>query len=98
VWTRLRTIIEELEAQHAAEVYSGDFPRFDEAWEALKWLLCRTPGLGFSKEEDGVEFYLYASAADELASTPVIWVVYSFTDHEVTIYDLRAIKEEPEPI
>ncbi len=96
MWTRLRTIVEELPAQHAAELFAAEFPRFDEAWEALKWLLCRKPGVGYSRDIDGQEFYLYVSAADELAKTPTIWVVYSYSDHEVTIYDLNAIRPAPE--
>jgi hypothetical protein len=64
VWTRLRTIVEEIEAQHAAEVFIASLPRFDEAWDALKWLLCRSPGLGYLSVEDGIEFSLYVSASD----------------------------------
>lgn len=96
MWTRLRTIVEEVEAEHAAELLAADFPRFDEAWDALKWLLCRRPGLGYSREAGGIEFFLYVSAPDELAKTPAIWVVYSYTDHEVIIYDLNAIAQVPE--
>ncbi|MFZ0496214.1 MAG: hypothetical protein WBE80_02415 [Methylocella sp.] len=96
MWVRLRTVVEENEAQHSVEVFSGEFQRFDEAWEALKWLLCRKPDIGVSKTVGDWEYYLYVSAPDELAKTPAIWVVYSYTDQEVTIHGLTAVQQVPE--
>jgi hypothetical protein len=90
VWTHLREIVEENEAQHSAEVYSGEFPRFDEAWDALKWLLSRNPSIGAHKTVNGVEYFLYVSESDLFAKTPTISIVYTYNEDQVIVHDIRA--------
>jgi hypothetical protein len=93
-WERLRTIVEELDVEEQVDLWSEKFERFDEAWEGLQWLLCRTPDL---KEAmlwgDGTEGYrAYVAAGDPLANTPDIWVVYTFTEAEVVILGVQAVE------
>lgn len=86
LWSKYRTVVEDAAAGEAADSFSDIHPRLPEAWEALKWLLCRTPEIGFSNGEGE---YLYIQAGDELAGTPVIAAVYSFTVDEVIIHDVK---------
>lgn len=100
MWQRLRTIVEETAASQAADSFSDKFTRFDEAWEGLKWLLSRNPEIGYrqttSKNGHSTGFRLHIQASDEFAKTPEIWVVYTFDDNEVTIYEINAVIRPPE--
>jgi hypothetical protein len=93
VWQRLRTIIEDAAAQEAADLFSEQFDRFDKAWEGLKWLLSRKPEIGYPQTINGVPtgYRLHIQAADELARTPEIWVVYTHDDNEVVIHEINAV-------
>jgi hypothetical protein len=84
LWTKYRTVIEDPAAQEAADAFHASENRIGEAWEALKWLICRTPEIGLSNSEG---HYLYIQDGDELAGTPIIAVVYTFTTDEVIIHD-----------
>lgn len=44
-WTTLRTVVEELDLAELVDVLSEKESRFAEAWDDIKWLLCRTPDL-----------------------------------------------------
>lgn len=91
-WDALRTVVEDSAASEAADSFSAEFPRFSEAYEAMKWLLCRTPEIGISNGEGQ---HLFIQAADRLAGTPVIAAVYSFTADEVVIHEIKTF-EPPE--
>ena len=91
VWVRARTIVEQPDVASAVDLYRQQLPRFDEAYEALKWLLSRRCGtLGLSRTVGGTEYRLYRQDCDTPARTPSIVVVFSFSDHEVTIDGLKA--------
>lgn len=83
LWSKYRTVVEDAAAQEAADIFLTAHPRAPEAWEGLKWFLCRTPEIGIANEEGQ---FLYVQAGDELAGTPVIAVVYSFDADEITIH------------
>jgi hypothetical protein len=88
-WNVYRTVVEDTAAQEAADSFSDEHPRIGEAWEGLKWLLCRTPEIG---DPNGGGQYLYIQAGDELAGTPIIAVVYSFTSEEVVIHGAKTFR------
>ena len=91
MWQVLRTIVEQPAVQKAADKYSAKFPRFDEAWEALKWLLARSGNtLGIWQNVGATQYRVYVQASDELALTPEIWVVFTCSDDEVVIHGLEA--------
>jgi hypothetical protein len=97
VWQRLRTIVLEPAAQEAADSFCEEFPRFEEAWDALQWLLARHPRqVGSRKAVNGREYWACVRAPDEIAGTPQIAVVYSFDNDEVVIYDVKATQIQPE--
>lgn len=87
-----RTIVEELEASNSLDALTKKFRRFDEAYEALKWLLahkcntvkCKTASVG------GVSYYLHRRAGDFLAKTPDITILFTFDDNEVVVIDVTA--------
>lgn len=98
LWFHARTVVQEHAASAAADAYAKQFPRFEEAYDALQWLLARKPDKVDNLERDvgGRTYYLYRQAADKLAKTPAIVVVYTFDDDEVNILDVRA-EEADEP-
>ena len=96
VWFHARTVVETAAAQSAVDGYAGQFNRFEDAFEALKWLLAHRcddlPSL--RRTVGGVEYVLYKQAGDIIANTPDITVVYTFDDDEVTILDVHAEERE----
>lgn len=92
-WNLYRTVIEDPAAQEAADSFSNEHPRIGEAWEGLKWLLCRTPEIGIP---NGQGQHLYIQAGDELAGTPIIAVVYTFTAEEVIFHDAKTFAPSTE--
>ncbi len=97
-WFHARTIVEEPEVQEAADRFRGEFQRFEEAFEALKWLLARKCDdlESLRRKVHGMEYHLYRQAADRLAGTPEITVLYTFDDDEVSIIGVNAEEEEAE--
>lgn len=95
-WFYAREIIEEPEAQQAADEFRAQFDRFEDAFEALKWLLARKCDEieALSRAVGGVEYHLYRQASDPIAGTPEIIVLYTYDENQVTIIGLNA--EEPE--
>jgi hypothetical protein len=90
-WVYARTIIEELDVSVSATAFRQQFARFDEAYDALKWVLARRADrLGLHRTVAGTEYRLYRQDRDPLAMTPALIVVYTCTPNEVTIISLRA--------
>lgn len=91
-WTILRTVVEETDVSPLIDHFTRQFPRFDEAWVGLQWLLARNPrpqGCA-AREVDGVYYSVYVAAGDEVAGTPDIWILYTFDNAEVVIVDVSA--------
>lgn len=91
-WEILRTVVEEHTAAQTVDRLTQAYPRFEEAWEGLKWLLARNPVLkGSVRKMVGTEEYrLYVLAGDAVAKTPDLWVVYTHTDAQITVLDVEA--------
>lgn len=87
-----RTIVEEPGASESADRLKREFPRFDEAYEALKWILARScDDLHSRKREiDGVLYYLHRRSGDAIANTPDITILFTFDDDEVNLVDVTA--------
>lgn len=100
MWVKLRTVILQSAASEAADLYREQFARFEEAFDALQWLLARRDGLGFKQVRNGRTFWLYVQAGDDIAKAPHIWTVYETNDHEVVIHAIRAeafVQERDDP-
>lgn len=99
-WERLRTIVEELDVSEQLDLYREKYPRFEEIWDGLTWLLARNPDLPGSATwvgDDGKasNYRAYALRGDELADTPDVWVVYAYTETEVIILGVQARDRTP---
>lgn len=90
MWLRLKTVVLESAAQEAADSYAQSFPRFQEAFDGLVWLLARRDPIGIRQVRASRTFWLYVQAADDFGPTPEIWVVYEATEDEVTIHGVNA--------
>lgn len=89
-WVYARTIVEDSAVTADAAIFQHQFARFDEAYEALKWILARRADrLGLRRTVGSVEYRLYRQDRDPLAVTPALIVVYTYTTDQVTILSLR---------
>lgn len=68
--------------------------RIGDAFEGLKWLLARSPGLGVGRTDIETGERIYVVGADELAETPEIWVLYTDTENEIHIWDVNVARDE----
>jgi hypothetical protein len=86
-WEVLRTVVEELDVADQVDLLSEKHARFSQAWDGIKWILARTPDLpgAFRKLGATQNYRLISFAGSDLADTPDIWVVYRFTENEVTL-------------
>jgi hypothetical protein len=100
-WIVLRTVIEETAVSKAGDAFSQVFPRFDDAWDALKWLLAREPAQKNAARHVAnggtAAVMVYVQAADPLAKTPEIWVVYTYTSDSITILGVNAVQAQEPP-
>ena len=86
------TIVLEHGAQKVVDAARKNHPRFDDAYNALEWLLARKPKIGFSrKDNNGVKWYVHVQAGDPVAQTPEIWVLYQVEPNQVVIHAVKVI-------
>jgi len=99
-WKTLRTVVHELDVSALVDNLKELYPRFEEVWDGIEWILARTPDLKGSARREGLDnIRTYVFAGDELAATPDVWVVYKFDDNEVTILGVTVPDgEEPEVV
>lgn len=91
-WRSHRTIIEERGVSDAADQFRRKYNRFDEAFEALTWVLARKGGdvASVTKDVNAVDYHLYRQAGDPLARTPDIVVLFTCDDDEVNLIAINA--------
>ncbi len=93
----LRTVILEHGIQEKIDECCKKFERFEQAFDALQWLLARSPDRGKHRTINGARWAVYVQGVDRLAKTPEIWVLYQYDDDQVTIFGLSALQVENEP-
>ena len=92
-WQSLRGVVEEHDVSERIDLLSEQFPRFAEAWDALKWVLSRNPepkGSAGKLSANDRRYRAYVLAGDPLAGTPNIWVIYTFDDNQIVILGVEA--------
>ena len=90
-WSKLKTIVEEPEAEASIDRLSQEYPRFSDQWEGLKWLLARKPEeISRIRKVDNHVFHLAHRTGDKLFRTLEIAVVYKIEDSEVIVFDVNA--------
>lgn len=87
----IRTIVQEHSVSSSVDEHAEEHPRFMEAFDGLQWLLARTPDVGSVAEIDGVEWWVYVQASDQIAKTPEIWVLYQVDEQQVIIEQINVI-------
>ena len=70
------------------------YERFNEAYDALIWLLARKPTIGLCNEYDGVEYWIHVQDGDSIARTPAIWVLYRLNHQEVILENINVVPYE----
>lgn len=95
-WIRLRTVRLEDRVAKVVDIATQQYPRFNDAFEGLEWLLARSPDRGAHSIKDGVKWHVYQQNSDPLAKTPIIQVLYQFNDQEVQIYGIEVLPYEAE--
>ena len=97
-FARLKTVIESDSAAKSADNARSNFDRFDDAWEAFKWLLARrASSLGEAPLRSPDGFRLYTQEGDRIAGAPEIWSVFRVDDEQVEIIAvnfLQAVDDE----
>lgn len=90
-----KTVRLEKVAEGIADRATEEFPRFEDAFFALQWLLARRAGtLGIARHDSEENERVYVQAGDEVAGTPDIWVLFSDRPNDVIIWDLQIVRSE----
>lgn len=98
-WSRARTVVLEPKAEDAVDRLARELFGFEDAYMALEWLLARkaadVDGCK-SRVVGGIEYCLYRQAADDMAETPEIVVLFTANEDEVVIIEIDAEEQEEE--
>lgn len=96
-WFRGKTITEEECVAEVVDDSAKKYPRFEEAWEGLKWLLARTDLETWKKNAaNGMEYHLYKMEGT-IEGVPDITIVFSANDDEINILGIKVEDEEVQP-
>lgn len=96
-WPTYRTVVLDFEAQAFTDANTQVTARFDEQWDGIIWLLSRTPDIGLPRNrQEPNKDVLYVVAGNDAAGTKEVWLLYSYTEDEVTIHAAR-FGDEHEP-
>ena len=87
-----RQVVEERRAGKKVDKLRSSFHRFDDAWEALKWLLSRNCERldVMTRTASGEDYHLYRQAGDPIAGTPDIVVLFTYDENQVNLIDINA--------
>lgn len=81
-----------MDVSRSVDKLGRKFKRFPKAYDALEWLLAR----GCENLESvpaiikGTKYHLHRRAADVIAGTPSIIIIYTYDDDTVTIVAIEA--------
>lgn len=92
---KLRTIIEQQLVTAALKRAKQEYPRIDELFEGIKWMLARNPTYGASpvRHNEVIVGYVRRNKAWKGGRIPAITITYTVTDNEVTV-EAITIREE----
>ena len=89
-WPVYRTVVLDPSAQTFVDDKSEHVDRFEEQWRGIEWLISRTPEVGRPRSMHvPTDFVLLVVARNEIAGTNDVWLLYSYSDAEVTIHGVR---------
>ena len=95
-WFYAREIVEEESVAARADELTKSFPRFDDAYEALKWLLARRcdklPAM--TRTVRGERYHLYRQAGNDRNDIPDIIVLFTYDENRVNVCGMEAEKNQ----
>lgn len=89
-----KTVVLEHGVAAKADAAKVEFRRFEEAFDALQWLLARKQDIGLSRVGSPNDERVHVQESDPVAETPKIWVLFSDGNDEVRIWDINVIAYE----
>lgn len=84
----IRTIIEENELATLRDGITLAYPRTEDAWLGLTWLIARTPEVG-SEIGLGTNVRIYKQQEVAVAGAPMITALYKYDDKCVNIIEAK---------
>lgn len=75
-WGGLQTVVSADSVSADVDAACLIYARFNEAWDALEWLLSRAAATIGRPHISDPSLRLYVQADDPLAGIPAIWVIY----------------------
>jgi hypothetical protein len=78
----VRTIIEDTRVSEVIDANEVIYPRLRDAFDALKWSLCRRPEDGELLDDEN---WLYKQMGDERQNVPSLVVIYTFDHNFVSL-------------
>jgi hypothetical protein len=82
----MRTVIESLEVSAKVDAASAQYPRAEDAFEAAKWWLARSPDSGYCIDDFN---WLYKQKGNSSIGVPVLVILYTFDHRSVTINSIE---------
>jgi hypothetical protein len=82
----VRGVVESSRASRAVDDAKLRWPRADDAWEAVTWVLARDPEIGMPLRESGTSRAFTLDGAKSIG-LPTVTVVYEFDPSTVVIHD-----------
>ena len=82
----LREIVEEHGVLETLYAERSIYPRLEEAFDALKWRLSRTPEFGYLVDE---KYWVYRQEGNLDLKIPALLVLYTFDNVQVIILFLQ---------
>lgn len=88
----MREIVETGIVSQTIDSYNGAIPRLEEAWDALKWLLSRSPELGIPLAKETPQLRVYKSKG--LAGLPDLVTLYNYSESQVHVHTILVLVDE----
>lgn len=89
----LRQVVEEAEVSSTIDEGREKYPRLDEAWQGLTWLLARSADEMGRLSRDG-KFRLYVQPGDAAFNVPEIWIIFKADAAEITVLAVHLSEAE----
>jgi hypothetical protein len=87
-WQRARTIIENDSVATKRDVVTKDFPRFEELWRGISWLVARKGDtIGTHRVVNNIEYrlHVFEPVSDDF---PEVTLLYTVSQNNVIIHDI----------
>lgn len=84
----MRTLVEQPDVMRAVDEAEANWPRANDAWEAITWAIVREPYLGIAITESGnIRQFTFDGA--RTIGMPTVTVVYEMRHTEIIVHAAR---------